>query len=676
MGNTKGDFRLGYRADVEGLRAIAILLVVAAHAKLTWFQGGFVGVDVFYILSGYLITGLLVQEAATTGHMRFANFYARRLRRLLPALLLMLAVTCVAAQFLMPPTELPKQASNAATAALWLSNFQFAFWNMDYFAPQAGTAMFLHTWSLGVEEQFYLVWPMLVMLALGAWGGGSSSGPRLTRLKWLFGGIFVASFVLCLYWTFRSPLFGFYLMPSRAWQFALGAIVFLVVGSPAFQVSRAVANTAWWRPGGGLGLGMIVLAGLLIQPTARYPGTWALLPSLGAALVLAAGAQQRSMVTRFLSLRPLQALGRVSYSWYLWHWPVLLLGATLMDMRSGWNRLLLVVVSLLIAVVSYHFFETPIRHNRKLVAKPYLAVMTALAVMGIAVLLLRGWQVEAKAFASKPAFARFVAAQNDEAAIYARGCFGSYRSTKVQICTFGDPHAAHTAVLMGDSKAAQWAPAYRRIFEGKGWRFLVITKSACPTVNAPYVAPPLHRDYTECGRWRRDALREVGAMKPDVVVLSESYNYPFTRHQWIVGTRQVLSVLTENTAKIYLMRPTPELPVNAPLCLEPRGWLYKALVNGAHCTGIAHAERFRNVNQWLQVAASSFPEVRNLDMTSHICPGGICRAELENEIAFSDTGHMTATFARTLAPALADAVALDQRLEQNAATQGESGALN
>lgn len=421
---------------------------------------------------------------------------------------------------------------------------------------------------------------------------------------------------------------------------------------------------------------MIVLAGLLIQPTARYPGTWALLPSLGAALVLAAGARQQSLVSRFLSLRPLQALGQISYSWYLWHWPVLLLGATLVDMRSGWNRFLLVVVSLLVAAVSYYFFETPIRHNRKLVARPYLAVTAALAVMLIAELLLRGWQVEAKAFASMPAFARFVSAQNDEATIYARGCFGSYRSTKVQICTFGDPHAAHTAVLMGDSKAAQWAPAYRRIFEQKGWRFLVVTKSACPMVSAPYVAPPLHRVYRECGLWRRDAMREVAAMEPDVVVLSESYNYPFTKDQWIAGTRQVLNVLAENGVSIYLMRPTPELAVNAPLCLEPRGWLYKTLANSTHCTGIAHAERFRSVDQWLQVAAASFPGVRHIDMTGSICPGGICRAELENEIAFSDAGHMTATFARSLAPALANAVALDQRPEQNMTTQVGSGALN
>ncbi|HJP98498.1 MAG TPA: acyltransferase [Rhodanobacteraceae bacterium] len=169
MDTARGNFRLGYRPDIEGLRAVAILLVVAVHAGVAWLPGGFVGVDVFYVLSGYLITGLLVQETSTTGHLGFANFYARRLLRLLPALLLMLAASCILAKLVMPPTELPNQASNAAAAALWLSNFQFAFWNMDYFAPSSDTALFLHTWSLGVEEQFYMVWPLLVVLAMGAW---------------------------------------------------------------------------------------------------------------------------------------------------------------------------------------------------------------------------------------------------------------------------------------------------------------------------------------------------------------------------------------------------------------------------------------------------------------------------------------------------------------------------
>ncbi|HJP98499.1 MAG TPA: acyltransferase family protein [Rhodanobacteraceae bacterium] len=478
------------------------------------------------------------------------------------------------------------------------------------------------------------------------------------RLKWLFGGIFIVSFALSLYWTHSSPLFAFYLMPSRAWQFALGAIVFLAVGSPAFRVHSALARSVWLRLSGWVGLAMILLAAWFIHRTTPYPGTWALLPTVGAALVLAAGANDATLgAGRVLSWRPMQALGRVSYSWYLWHWPILLLGATLLDTSNGWNRLLLVVVSLAIAAISYHLFETPIRHYRKLVAKPRWAVGAALAVMLVAELLLRGWQTDAQNLAKAPQLARFVAAKTDEAAIYAKGCFASYASTRVQICTFGDPNARHTMVLMGDSKAAHWFPAYRQIFDKPGWRILAVTKSACPMIDVSYVAPPLRREYTECAHWRRDALRTIAALRPDVVVLSEGIAYPFTRNQWISGTRHVLEALADNTRQIYLMRPTPKLPFNGRTCPEPRGRLYAALVSKSHCTSKANTLHFDDVGQWLKQAAAPFQNVRIVDMTDSLCPGGVCHSEIDGQLVFSDAGsHMTASFARGLAPALARAL--------------------
>lgn len=649
-----GGFRLGYREDIEGLRGIAILLVVATHVGVTWLPGGFVGVDVFYVLSGYLITGLLVQESATTGHMRFANFYARRFRRLLPALLLMVAVTCLVANVVMPPTELPEQASNATSAVWWLSNFQFAFWNMDYFAPQADTALFLHTWSLGVEEQFYMVWPLLVVVSMGAWKYARHI--NVARLKWVFGAIFTASFALSFYWTYHSPLFAFYMMPSRAWQFAVGAIVFLLVGSPAFRVSTDGVQSPWIRLMGWAGLGMILLASLIVGRSVPYPGTWALLPTFGTALILAADAQHQASVGRFLSWRPMQALGRVSYSWYLWHWPVLLLGATLLNMSNNWNLLLLVVVSLLIAATSYHAFETPIRRNRKLVAKPRWTIALAFAVMIVAVLPLRIWRDEAKGLAASPTLAPFVAARTDFASNYAEGCVNRYPSTKVQFCMFGDPRATHTAVLMGDSKAMHWLPAYQRLVEKPGWRLLVIEKEACPMVDAPFFLPSIHRRFTECERWRRDVMRRVASLQPDVIVLGESFEYPLTKQQWIAGTRHVLATLADHAQRIYLIRPTPVLPFNGPLCLQPRGRLYEVLASKSHCTAEAHTALFDHVGRWLQVASAPFRNAQFVDMTDSLCPGGICRAERGGTIVFSDTGHMTTTFARTLAPALAEAL--------------------
>lgn len=659
MAERKADYRLGYRGDVEGLRAVAILLVVAAHAGVGLLRGGFIGVDVFYILSGYLITGLLVQERATTGRLGFARFYARRLRRLLPALLLMLAVTCIVAKQLVAPTELPLQLSNAKAAALWLSNFQFAFWNLDYFAPASSSALFLHTWSLGVEEQFYLIWPLLIVLALGIRRHAYSS-TDMTRLKWLFVFIFAASFALSLVWTYRLPLFAFYMMPARAWQFALGAGVFLAVGSPSFETGSPVPGWPWVRWAGWIGLAMILFSAWFISPAAPYPGTWSLLPSFGAALVLVAGAcHGGSSIRTFLSWRPMQAIGRVSYSWYLWHWPVLLLGATVLDMARWWNPLLLVLLSLAIAALSYHFFETPIRHVRRLVAKPRWAIVGAFGIMFVTVAVLQGWQRLANKGAQSPQLARYVVAENDLSVVYHSDCYNRYESTDALVCSFGDRRAAHTALVLGDSKAVQWVPAYREIFTKSNWQLLVLAKTGCPIVDVPVINAKQRREYTECEAWRKNALRRIAELHPDVVVVSESITYPFTEKQWNLGTQRMLRVLVGRAGRVYLMRPTPELPFDGPSCLEPRGPLYAMLGSRNRCTSAAYTPHFEDVGRWLNEAAGSFQAVQFIDMTNVVCPDGLCRAEFDGSIVFRDSGHMTTNFARTLALPLATKLEID-----------------
>ncbi|WIG56353.1 MAG: O-antigen acetylase [Rhodanobacteraceae bacterium] len=654
-----GDYRLGYRGDVEGLRAVAILLVVACHARVTWLGGGFVGVDVFYVLSGYLITGLLVQEIRTTGTLRFANFYARRLRRLLPALLLMLGVVCVLGRLLLAADGQGQQALAATSAALWLSNFHFAFANMDYFAPGAETNLFLHTWSLGVEEQFYLVWPLLVVLTMGAWTGARRQ-PAPKYLIHVFAGVFMLALALSLYWTWHAPRLAFYMMPSRAWQFALGALVFLAVGTPNYQSGLRKPGAAWSLLAGWAGLLMIVAAALVIDGSVPYPGYWALLPTLGTALVLAAGMGRAGWweASGWLSARPMQAVGRVSYSWYLWHWPVLLLGSELIDARNGWNRLLLVLLSLLIAALSYRFFETPIRHNRKLLAKPRMAVFVGLAIMVLAGSLALRWYGAAQARMKEPEQLRFVAAHFDAPVIYRMDCDDWYHSARVRFCSFGDPHARHTAVAMGDSVALQWFPAYARIFDKPGWRLLVITKSSCPMVDVPIFYPRIGREYTECSQWRADALREVAGLKPDVVIMGSTFTYDYTQSQWINGTKRVLDELAPAAVEVYVMRSSPTLPFDGPACVAPRSRLYAAIKGRSRCTAPAHSALGDSVFDWLRTASAGFRNVHVIDMTDAICPGATCRAEIRGEVVFRDDQHMTATFAASLAPELARTLGL------------------
>lgn len=649
-----GDYRLGYRGDVEGLRAVAILLVVACHAGVKWLAGGFVGVDVFFVLSGYLITGLLVQEVHTRGRLRFANFYARRLRRLMPALFLMLLVTGWVCWQLKPLISQLVQAWGAASAAMWVSNFYFGFMHLDYFGPAAQSILFLHTWSLGVEEQFYLVWPVLVVLAMGAWRGASRR-PTLSRLKFAFAAVFVAAFALSMYWTWHAPRLAFYMMPARAWQFALGGLVFLAIGSPNFGTGARLPGRRWSVAAGWVGLALILGSAFWIDGSVPYPGYWSLLPTTGAAMALVGvnGHDRWYSANCWLATRPMQSLGRVSYSWYLWHWPVLLIGADFVGTVTGWYQLGLVVLSLLIAAASYRFVETPIRHLQRLVVKPRRTVLA-----GFVMIVLGGsaglfWHHEIKqGMAASPTLAAFL----DEPEIYRMGCTNGYGSAALHVCAFGDPHAAHTAVSVGDSISAQWVPAYRRLFDRPGWRLLVMTKAACPMVNAPIYDADLQAMYTSCAEWRARALHRIAELKPDVVLTSTAYVYDYTHQQWLEGTRSVLADLAGAAHQVFVLQSTPYLGFDGPNCLDPRSRLDAIAHRHRGCMVRFPTPRSRAVFDAQRMAAEPFRNVHMIDMTSAYCADQECHAELDGRIVYRDGHHLTASFARSLAPQLARAL--------------------
>jgi len=652
--NTRGT-SFSFRPDIEGLRAIAILLVVAAHANVPWLAGGFVGVDVFFVLSGYLITRLLVQEMQSTQNFRFASFYARRFLRLLPGLLLMLACTCMLGYLLVAPSEQSEQAMAGASAALWLSNFHFAFSNLGYFDPTAEANLFLHTWSLGVEEQFYVVWPTFLMLALGVWKGAAQA-PNTRRLALALLLVFCTSFLACVFLTVSHSHFAFYMMPTRAWQFALGALAFLYIddGSQAVPVNAAKPCSAFIFWGGWLGLSLIVAAALAFSATTPYPGLAALLPSVGAAILLATGTRLPHVgISRVLSFRPLQMIGRVSYSWYLWHWPVFLLSAMLINVDHTLNRLALVVLSFILATVSYQLVESPIRRNPALLARPRLAVLSALVLTVIANALAICWSNAALDSLKRSEQLRFAAAASTTSDIYRMGCDDWYHSSDVRVCAFGSENADHTAVAIGDSVGLQWFPAMAEIFNRPGWRLLVMTKSSCPMVDEPFFYPRIGREYTECAKWRQTALAQVTAIKPQVVILGSTFTYNFTQAQWINGTTRVLQSISDAAGHIYVLRSTPVLPFDGPSCLAPRSWLYEVLSSADRCTAPSSNARADAVYGWLQKSAGSFKNVSLIDMTDVVCPERLCRAELDGSIVFRDSQHLSTTFAASLSKVLA-----------------------
>lgn len=650
-------YALGYRADIEGLRAVAILLVVAAHAGVPWLAGGYVGVDVFFVLSGYLITGLLLREFSQCGRVNLLEFYARRLRRLLPALMLMLLTVAAAAALLLSPLDQGQQADTAQAASLWLGNVYFALFKLEYFGSEVDSNLFLHTWSLGVEEQFYLVWPLLVLFLLGAWKWqGSGNNTRRLRLGLI--AAIVLCLPLCIFVTYALPSWGFYLMPSRAWQFAIGALAVAwpprdagasrITGLNLPVAARHLAPVAGWA-----GLGLIMAAAMSLDGGSRYPGAYALIPSAGAALVLLAGSVAASTGPAvLLSTAPMQAIGRLSYAWYLWHWPVLLLGATVVPEATA-ARFALVLLSLLLAYVSYRTVERPIRRNAFLAVRPAWTVAAAICVMGIGVGAGSVWKQSAQDWSLTPAQKRFADTRKDLPVLYSMGCDEWFYTARAVACGFGDQQAKHTAVLIGDSIGLQWFPAIAAVYDKPDWRVVVLTKSSCPMVDEAYVYGRIGRRYVECEGWRRKALDAVVALEPDVVFMGSGLSYPFDESQWIDGSRRLLDKMSTAADEVFIIRPTHELGFDGPSCLSGNAW--RSPLPSAHekCSATAGSIAETRVLSWLQRAASAYENVAVLDLNALVCRDGRCDAERDGKIVYRDGSHLTAGFVGSLAGGVA-----------------------
>lgn len=646
-----------FRKDIEGLRAVAIGLVIAAHAGLPWLQGGFVGVDVFFVLSGYLITTLIVTERQLSGRFDFASFYVRRVKRLLPGLLVTVAVTCLAAAVLLAPHEQLAQSRDVLPALLWYGNLHFSVGDVDYFAAGAAQSLFLHTWSLGVEEQFYLVWPALVLFLLGTWKWQDANMDRGRLSRGLVAAALL-SFSLCAFLSWVKPMWGFYLMPARAWQFALGAMVAVGRLGPtgdartAYAKERAASLLAWCGPL------LIVASAALLDPGARYPLPWALLPSAGAAATLWAGGRLPGAVPmRALSTRPMQWLGRISYSWYLWHWPVLLLGHTLIEPSLPAQSLGLVGTSLLIATASYRFIERPLRNAPQWTARPGAAVGGAALATLLAAATLTQWSRLADNWASSPQQQALQDVRHDLPEIYAMGCDTWYSSPQVNACVFGDPAAAKTAVLVGDSILAQWFPALQTLHSTKGWRLIVLTKSSCPMVDEPFFYERIKAQYVVCERWRDAALRYIAELRPDVVYLGSAVTYPYSSLQWTAGTQRVLQRLSPAANRVYIIRATPRLPFDGPNCIARERWRGSALLSQSACAAAVSTEPDDDVHASLRNAARPFANVELLDLNPLLCPEGVCRAQQEAGIVFRDSQHVAASHISSLTSELAIVIA-------------------
>ncbi len=666
------DTRPHFRPDIEGLRAVAILAVLAYHARIPGLSGGFVGVDVFFVISGFLITGLLLRERDRRGRIDLAGFYARRVRRLLPAALAVVAVTVGVSALVVSPIQFPDVAADGAAAALYVSNYRFALSATDYFAADAAPSPLLHFWSLAVEEQFYLFWPLLLIVVIRLWSRA--------RVIWPVLAVAALSLGLSVVVTGIEAPWAFYSLPTRAWQIALGALI--AIGAARIGGAR--------RPGpvmGALavaGIGLIAAAIVLVDDTTPYPGLAATLPAVGACLLIVAGERADLPTTRLLASPVPRWFGRISYSLYLWHWPILILGPIVLSRNDALTRVTLALASIAIAAASTHFIErpfrasaaTPVRAGRTLVLSGAISLGIAAVVVfasgtvtrpASAAVSLR--ELPGPSEPLPPALRPVVSgplptdlspslleARTDRDRLGADDCQTPTTDSTLRDCSYGDPAARTTVVLFGDSHAAMWLPALERIAAERDWRIVPLVKFSCPPVSVTVWDNQLKRVFHECDTWRSAALERIESLGPSIsfIVTSRGYQVaddhgePLSREQrlaaWRDGLVDTLTETRRSSGAVVLLGESPHHDDDPLECLAASSAIES-------CTPL-RSEVVNRAYEKLEASAAADARVDYLRTTDWLCHDGACPLVMDNVLVYRDPGHLTATITAALAPRL------------------------
>jgi len=635
-----------------------ILLVVLFHAGVSWAAGGFVGVDVFFVISGYFITGLLLREHDDSGRIDITKFYGQRALRLAPAFLVVLLATLAGVMLLYAPIDRVAIAASARSIAFYSGNTEFARNTVDYFS--AGENPLLHTWSLAVEEQFYLVWPLLLIVMMFVARIRASddylvNGRR--ERKWLVAGIALAalvSFAASLTLTETSQPWAFFSMPTRIWEFALGA-----VGALLHDENSEVRSTA----GTGLQFAGLMLIGFGVVTYDRatpYPGFAALAPALGAVALLMGGVRAPDgIVSRTLSAKPLQWLGRLSYAWFLWHWPLVGIGGAL-DPRLGVpGKLAWSATALVFAWITYHAIERPARDGR-LRIPPHWLPLASLGASAVVALLAHGAMRMAERQVAEPEQRAFASARTDR---MTHDCWATTVDEPKGPCAFGDASSTTTIALLGDSHAEHWLGGLDRAGRANGWKIVAMVKGGCPVADMPtYMHPRLKRYYTECTRYREAMLQRIIAQRPSAIILSSwdhyipadgaDANWQVTPAMWRQGLRRTYERLAATGIPVVVIRGTPRTWFDVPACLSRRA---ANVPLAKECTYDRAGSMSPVALQAQNEAARGLP-IRFVDLNDQICGAARCGVIRNGVIVFTDDNHLTASFSKSVAPVLGERI--------------------
>lgn len=661
----------GFRPDIEGLRAVSIGLVLLFHVAGQVLPGGFVGVDVFFVISGFLITtSLLAQHRAGESlASNLARFWARRMRRLLPNALLLLIVVSVVAAWTLDDVALGRLGAEVGWASADAVNWLFLRRTADYLRwGDNDASVLLNYWSLAVEEQFYLVWPLIL---LGLWRAGS---PAVVRRRVLAVVLLLAavSFGYMLSLGKTSLTAAFFASPPRAWELMAGVLLALLL--------RERPTPVWAEhPAAGPALAVggllaILAAALGFSSGTAHPGWPTLLPVLGATAVIAGlHARPAALPARLLGCGPMRAVGARSYSIYLWHWPVLALGSLWWPGHGAAAQLALLAAALVLAEAAYRWVETPARHawalrwpSRRVLSA---GVAASAALFAVAVALVTGAETGVRS-AALPGAPRGIAGlptlrevRADQPVIYANGCHVDFDiAAPKDGCRFG-PADAPAVLLWGDSHAAQWMPALSAVAQARGMALVSWTKSACPSADVTRWNPMARGPYRECDLWREAVMARLGTLRPALVVIS---NYVDDAAEVVdrrdgqrlsgaaaaaafdAGLQRTLERLRDADIPVVVLRDTPRPRRRALSCLY-------ASPDPAACAR-PRAEAWPPDSRDLRVARAA--GVPAWDLGGAICAGPTCPVLVQVgerrrlQVVYRDDDHLTAGFMATLTPAL------------------------
>jgi peptidoglycan/LPS O-acetylase OafA/YrhL len=671
--------RPSFRADIQGLRGIAVLLVVLCHSSVPHASGGFVGVDVFFVISGFLITQWLLGRAAAENRVPFAAFYATRARRILPAAALTLIATCAASWYASNYVRAMETVHDVVWATFFAANIHFAAVSTDYFAQDNPPSPVQQFWTLAVEEQFYVVWPLLIGAALlfVGWRRRGFDATIRARLTILVAVVIIASFAWSVEETRTHPQAAYFSTFARAWELGTGALLTLALPAIVRVGGRTRALMTW------AGVVGIVVAAVAYDGATRFPGEAALLPVLATALAIAggAGSTPRYAAAMLLGLRPLRIVGDVSYSFYLWHWPVLVLGAAYLGRDlSVEESLSLVGAAFGLSYVTYRLFENPVRHARRL-RSPRAALClwpsSVTAVLAMAMLVSSSIAVPPAAIASlsvgggssgsagDPTALPSATSAEVRAAVAASVTRAALRSpipdalapsvdklrgddfdmqgcvpgdgTTSRICRWGARRSPRKMVVLGDSHGQMWMPAFVRFATAHRWRLIPLVKIGCV---------PSLLGSGACGKWYSWALQQIRRIHPRAIVVAQFWSAwgPSGVH----AMRRELADVMPLARRVIVVEDAPPHPKPAVDCLLAPG-----ATRGSCTYGVTakEAHTYADVHRAVVDARARYVRTKQW-----LCHRGKCPTVVGNIIAYRDRHHITLTYMRFLTRPLAHRV--------------------